>query len=127
MLLLFGGGAHLLRIGRARCRIRHLLVAVAAQPAAQLVQPGADRRPVKPAARLFALRPRSPPEFPKHLDGEFLGARRVADDAGDHAGDLPIAGVKDRFEIERALGSFHGGNSVAACVHDTLTPAAPGL
>jgi hypothetical protein len=35
--------------------------------------------------------------------------------------------VKDRFEIERALGNFHRGDSFAACVHDTLTPAAPGL
>ena len=74
MLLLFGGGADLLRIGRAGRRVRQPLMAVAAQAAAQLVQPGADRRTVQPSARLFALRPRSPPEFPKHFDGEFFGA-----------------------------------------------------
>jgi len=36
-------------------------------------------------------------------------------------------GVKDRFEIERALGKFHRGDSFAACVHDNLTPVATGL
>ena len=52
---------------------------------------------------------------------------RVADDAGDDAGDAPIVGVEGGFEIERALGSFHRGDRFAACVHDTLTPAAAGL
>jgi hypothetical protein len=102
-------------------------MSIAAQTAAQLVQPGADRRTVQPSARVFALRPGSPPEFPKHFDGEFFGARRDAYDAGNDAGDAPVVGVKDRFEIERALGKFHRGDSFAACVHDNLTPVATGL
>ena len=48
----------------------------------------------------------SPPEFPKHFDGEFFGARRVADDAGNDAGDARVVGVEDGFEIERALGKL---------------------
>jgi hypothetical protein len=98
-----------------------------AQPRAQFVQTGAHRRAVHPAARLLAMRARGPPEFPKHLDGELLTPRRIADHARDHARDAPVVGAKKQLEIERALGSFHDGDSLGACVHDTLTPAAAGL
>ena len=127
MFLLFGGGADLLGVGSAGRRVRQPLVPGAAEAAAQFVQTGADRGTVQPAARLFTLRPRSPPVFPKYFDGEFFGTAGVAGDTGDDASQRRVMGVEDRFEIERTLGSLHRGNRFAACVHDTLTPAGTGL
>src|ERR1035437_5477239 len=68
---------------------------------------------------MFALRPGSPPEFPEDLDGEFPGARRVADDAGNHAGDGRVVGVKGGIVI------FPLANICTNCGADPLDQGSP--
>ena len=57
----------------------------------------------------------------------FLATGGVADYAGDDARHAGVVRAEGGFEVERAPGCFHDVNGVAACVHDTLTPAGANL
>ena len=94
--------------------------------ASQIVEPQTNGSPVEPAAGVFAVRLRGPPELPEGFDRQFLGAAGVADDARNRARDAGVIGVEARLEVEVRRPGVDLLHRVGLSVHNNSTPAAAG-
>jgi len=88
---------------------------------AKLIERHPDSGPVEPAAGALARAGLAgSPEFPEDLDGDFLGAGRMANDADYHARDSFVMGVEDGVEVQWLI-DFGKLDSLAAGVHIRTT------
>src|SRR5688572_6358699 len=67
------------------------------------------------------------PELAEDLDAQFLGARRVLDDAADHTRHPPVMRLEHRLEVERRVWSGHLHDCVCVRAHITVTTTERGM
>jgi hypothetical protein len=120
--LFLGGGVELFRRGVAANDREQAFVAVAARLASQFVETEADGGAIEPGFGLRRVGARSTPEANERFDGEFFGARGVADDLGDDSRDAVESNAEERLDVEDGVGRGSGfKDDVAGCVHIHIT------
>ncbi len=79
---------------------------------------------MQPSCSAFPLSVVIPRPSQKNLNREFLGARRIADDLGDHTSDPSVVNREYRFQIGPSFTGVRLNNGLAHCVHNAITPLA---
>src|SRR6185503_5687336 len=97
------------------------LIPLASRTPAEFIQRRADGGSIQPASGVRSMGGRMPPQLPEHIDSQFVGAGRVLNDPDDHAGDAPVVGMKNGFEIEGIGGGVRRHGYVRSRVHITIT------
>ena len=84
----------------------------------EFVQARANCDAIEPALYVIALGSSIAPEFQKHFHSKFLGARGVADNSRNDAGNSPKISAKKSLDIELCLRGIHSRDGFAWCVHN---------
>jgi hypothetical protein len=125
---LFGlliGGTQILGSGHAAETPEQRLVPGAPGSSAKLIQAGSDCRAHQPRLKVIRLHTLTCSQPEENFNGEFFGARGVANDAGNETGDVGVMGAEEKVEIERSLLRGEVRECFALCGHTLTTPAAP--